>query len=62
MIWINLWINILEDKSVDVTMTLTAPNCPAAESLPVDVKNKIEGNSWNFQSQDQSDMGTCLDT
>jgi FeS assembly SUF system protein len=36
-------INILEDKSVDVTMTLTAPNCPAAESLPVDVKNKIEG-------------------
>jgi FeS assembly SUF system protein len=36
-------IQIQEDKSVDVTMTLTAPNCPAAESLPVDVKNKIEG-------------------
>ncbi len=36
-------IQILEDKSVDVIMTLTAPNCPAAESLPVDVKNKIEG-------------------
>lgn len=30
------------DKVVDVTMTLTAPNCPAAESLPNDVKNKIE--------------------
>ncbi|MCC7460560.1 MAG: SUF system Fe-S cluster assembly protein [Proteobacteria bacterium] len=35
-------IQIQEDKSVDVTMTLTAPNCPAAESLPADVKSKIE--------------------
>lgn len=36
-------IAIGEDKVVDVIMTLTAPNCPAAESLPNDVKNKIEG-------------------
>ena len=36
-------IKILEDKTVDVTMTLTAPNCPAAEQLPADVKSKIEG-------------------
>lgn len=35
-------IAIGDDKVVDVTMTLTAPNCPAAESLPNDVKNKIE--------------------
>lgn len=35
-------IAIQEDKSVEVTMTLTAPNCPAAESLPADVKTKIE--------------------
>jgi len=35
-------IQVQEDKTVDVTMTLTAPNCPAAESLPNDVKNKIE--------------------
>ena len=23
-------------------MTLTSPNCPVVESLPVDVKNKVE--------------------
>ena len=27
---------------VKVIMTLTSPNCPAAQSLPVEVKNKIE--------------------
>ncbi len=36
-------IEIKEDKTVDVTMTLTAPNCPAAEQLPADVKSKVEG-------------------
>lgn len=36
-------IQINEDKTVDVTMTLTAPNCPAAEQLPADVKSKVEG-------------------
>lgn len=36
-------ILIQEDKTIDVTMTLTAPNCPAAEQLPADVKSKIEG-------------------
>jgi FeS assembly SUF system protein len=35
-------IDIHADQSVDLTMTLTAPNCPVAESLPVDVKNKVE--------------------
>lgn len=35
-------IDVHENKSVDITMTLTAPNCPVAESLPNDVKNKIE--------------------
>lgn len=27
---------------VEIDMTLTSPNCPVAESLPVDVKNKVE--------------------
>ena len=36
-------IEIKDDKSVDITMTLTAPNCPAAEQLPADVKSKAEG-------------------
>ena len=29
------------DGVVDVKMTLTSPNCPAAESLPGEVKTKI---------------------
>jgi len=30
-----------EDKDVKVLMTLTTPNCPVAESLPQEVKEKI---------------------
>ena len=30
-----------EDNDVKVLMTLTTPNCPVAESLPLEVKNKI---------------------
>jgi metal-sulfur cluster biosynthetic enzyme len=35
-----------EGKDVTVTMTLTAPNCPAAETLPAEVEqgvNALEG-------------------
>ncbi|MBD3225257.1 MAG: SUF system Fe-S cluster assembly protein [Caldithrix sp.] len=35
-------IQINEQKEVTVQMTLTSPNCPAAESIPVEVKQKIE--------------------
>lgn len=35
-------VKIKDDGFVEVDMTLTSPNCPVAESLPVDVKNKIE--------------------
>ena len=31
----------IEDKDVQVKMTLTTPNCPVAESLPNSVKNNI---------------------
>ena len=39
-------INISEDNSVKILMTVTAPNCPVVESLPVEVKEaaeKVEG-------------------
>jgi len=35
-------IDIQEDGAVKVKMTLTAPGCPVAGSLPVEVKNKVE--------------------
>jgi FeS assembly SUF system protein len=34
-------IDINDNGYVNITMTLTAPSCPAAQSLPVEVDNKI---------------------
>ena len=34
-------IDILPINNVQVTLTLTAPSCPAAQSLPVEVDQKI---------------------
>lgn len=45
---VNIWelgfiydIQIQSDDIVNILMTLTAPNCPVAESLPVEVKTKV---------------------
>jgi FeS assembly SUF system protein len=34
-------INILPINNIQIVMTLTAPGCPAAQSLPVEVDQKI---------------------
>jgi FeS assembly SUF system protein len=34
-------VNILPINNVQIVMTLTAPSCPAAQSLPVEVDQKI---------------------
>ena len=35
-------VNISEDCDVKITMTLTSPNCPVAETLPVEVEEKVK--------------------
>lgn len=35
-------IRIDENMIAHITMTLTAPNCPVAESLPIDVHNTVK--------------------
>ncbi len=35
-------IEVNEDNSVDIDMTLTAPNCPAADFMLEDVRQKVE--------------------
>ena len=35
-------IRINDHNNIEVDMTLTTPNCPVAESLPQEVKNKIQ--------------------
>jgi FeS assembly SUF system protein len=34
-------LDLDDDGNLKVVMTLTSPNCPVAESLPADVKNKL---------------------
>lgn len=34
-------VDILPINNVQITMTLTAPSCPAAQSLPVEVDQKV---------------------
>jgi FeS assembly SUF system protein len=34
-------IDILPINNVQIVMTLTAPNCPAAQSLPLEVDQKV---------------------
>lgn len=34
-------INVNDENEVKVIMTLTSPNCPAAESLPAEVEQKV---------------------
>lgn len=46
---VNIWelgliydIIIKSEHEVEIVMTLTAPNCPEAESLPYEVKNEVK--------------------
>lgn len=34
-------VNILPINNIQIVMTLTAPGCPAAQSLPVEVDQKV---------------------
>ena len=34
-------VQINDDYSVNILMTLTTPNCPVAESMPQDVEDKV---------------------
>ncbi len=34
-------VDLKDDRSVDVVMTLTTPNCPAAGELPTQVENAV---------------------
>ena len=36
-------VDVDEYDNVDITMTLTAPNCPVADSILLEVKEKVSG-------------------
>ena len=35
-------VEVSEECDVNITMTLTSPNCPVAETLPVEVEEKVK--------------------
>lgn len=35
-------VNVADDFQVEIVMTLTAPNCPVAESMPNEVHEKVK--------------------
>jgi FeS assembly SUF system protein len=35
-------LDLNDDHELKITMTLTSPNCPVAESLPAEVENKLK--------------------
>lgn len=35
-------LDLNDDHDLKITMTLTSPNCPVAESLPAEVENKLK--------------------
>ncbi|MBQ1883438.1 MAG: DUF59 domain-containing protein [Bacteroidales bacterium] len=59
-------IDVDDDNNVAIDMTLTAPNCPIADDIFLDVKTKIEGireiksantnetNSENIESEERT--------
>ena len=40
-LWLIYKVDIKDDRTVDVMMTLTTPNCPAAGELPQMVENAV---------------------
>ena len=35
-------VQVSQDCDVNITMTLTSPNCPVAETLPLEVEEKVK--------------------
>ena len=35
-------VEVSENSDVKITMTLTSPNCPVAESLPLEIEEKVK--------------------
>ncbi len=35
-------LDLNEENELKITMTLTSPNCPVAETLPAEVENKLK--------------------
>ena len=55
-------IMINEDFDVKIMMTLTTPNCPVAEPLPVDVEEKVKTVEIHWPGGDKKETFKDLDS
>ena len=53
-------VQITADSEVVVLMTLTAPNCPEAGGIPIEVEEKIKQNTRSKRCQSASHIRTTL--
>jgi FeS assembly SUF system protein len=42
-------INVDDDFNVEIVMTLTSPSCPVAESMPEEIRQKVEA-MWSVNT------------
>ena len=65
---VNIWeLGLIYDVAVDasgvalITMTLTSPGCPAAQSLPAEVGSKVKGVAGVDRREGRCRVGTRVD-
>ena len=49
-------VQISDEADVKIIMTLTTPNCPVAETLPQEVKDKVKGYSDDFLATSEKNL------
>jgi metal-sulfur cluster biosynthetic enzyme len=57
-------VNVEEGGAVTITMTLTSPHCPAAQSMPAEIEEKVKALKQDVRSGTASagyDVGTIRD-
>ena len=53
-------VDIKDDRAVDVDMTLTTPNCPAAAELPIMVENAVASVAGRRSGEGAGGVGSAL--
>ena len=53
-------IDIADDRAVTVDMTLTTPNCPSAQELPIMVENAVASVAGRRRGQGQHRLGSAV--
>ncbi len=53
-------IDIGDDRAVKVDMSLTSPNCPAAQELPISVENAVSARARRQGSQGDGGLGPAM--